>query len=122
MEKKHTDPAEKAFISTLCLLKEGKKIKRWLWHGKRLKRVFHLIDSFQNRQWLLPLRELTAFKKMEGTDQSFPSYSRAYGWSGHRRIRQFWFRTDGQCEIGVEVTGHSDGNPLLQERKTDMLE
>ena len=87
--KKHTDPAEKAFISTLCLLKEGKKNQALAMARQAVEKGLPF-DRFlsEPRQWLLPLRELTAFKKWK--DRSIlPSYSRAYGWSGHRRIRQF---------------------------------
>ena len=67
---------------------------------KRLK-GFHLIDS--SAKWLLPLRNYSFQKQGQ---INLPVLFTGHGYR-HRRIASFWFRTDGQCEIGVEVTGHS---------------
>ena len=70
------------------------------------------------RQWLLPLRELTAFKKWKG--QINPSRLIHGPMVGQvtEESASFWFRTDGQCEIGVEVTGHS-GRESVTTRKEE---
>ena len=62
--KKHTDPAEKAFISTLCLLKED-KINAALTMAKRAVELGLPFERFltEPRDWLAPLRKLPAFQK-----------------------------------------------------------
>ena len=117
--KKHTDPAEKAFISTLCLLKEGKKNQALAMARQAVEKGLPF-DRFlsEPRQWLLPLRELTAFKKWKG--QINPSRLIHGPMVGQvtEESASFWFRTDGQCEIGVEVTGHS-GRESVTTRKEE---
>ena len=62
--KKHTDLAEKAFISTLCLLKED-KINAALIMAKKAVELGLPFERFltEPRDWLTPLRKLSAFQK-----------------------------------------------------------
>ena len=76
--KKHTDPAEKGFISTLCLLHEG-KVEQALDSARdavRLGLPFERLLA-EPREWLGPLREHTDFKKWKRTVS--PNISMARG-------------------------------------------
>ena len=68
--KKHTDPAEKAFISTLCLLKED-KINAALTMAKKAVAMGLPFERFltEPRYWLAPLRKLPAFQKWKNQMQ-----------------------------------------------------
>ena len=61
--KKHTDPAEKAFISSLCLLKEAKTREALVMAKKAvaLGLPFERLLT-EPREWLAPLRRLPAFQ------------------------------------------------------------
>ena len=62
--KKHTDPGEKGFISTLCLLLEG-KVEKALESARdavRLGLPFERLLA-EPREWLAPLRDHSDFKK-----------------------------------------------------------
>ena len=106
--KKHTDPAEKAFISTLCLLKEG-KTQEALTMAKKAVEIGLPFERFltEPREWLASLRKLPAFQ--EWNNQMQPSLLIHGPMLGQVTddSASFWFRTDGPCEIGVEISGHS---------------
>ena len=112
--KKHTDPAEKAFVSTLCLLKEGKTRAAF----EMAQKAVELGLPFERfltepREWLAPLRKLSAFKKWKSQRQpSLLIHGPMIGQVTDNSA-SFWFRTDGVCEIGVEITGHSGREKMV---------
>ena len=106
--KKHTDPAEKAFISTLCLLRENKNDQA-LEMAKNAVELGLPFERFlaEPRDWLQSLHELSGFKKWK--KEVAPSVLIHGPMIGQvtDTSASFWFRTDGPCEIGVEISGHS---------------
>ena len=106
--KKHTDPAEKAFISTLCLVKEGRTQAAFIMAQKAvgLGLPFERFLT-EPRKWQVPLRELNEFQNWK--DKIQPSLLIHGPMVGQvtDSSASFWFRTDGACEIAVEITGHS---------------
>ena len=116
--KKHTDPAEKAFISTLCLLKEG-KTQEALTMAKKAVEIGLPFERFltEPREWLASLRKLPAFQ--EWNNQMQPSLLIHGPMLGQVTddSASFWFRTDGPCEIGVEINGHSGRASILTKKK-----
>ena len=64
--KKHTDPAEKAFISTLCLLKE-EKVKQALVMARKAVKEGLPFERFlgEPREWLKPLRDMKDFRRWQ---------------------------------------------------------
>jgi len=106
--KKHTDPAEKAFISTLCLLKE-QKFQEALAMARKAVKDGLPFERFlaEPRDWLKPLREMPEFTRWQETlNPSVLIHGPMVGQVTDKSAA-FWFRTDGPCEIGVEITGHS---------------
>lgn len=117
--KKHTDPAEKAFISTLCLLKED-KINAALSMAKKAVELGLPFERFltEPRDWLAPLRKLPTFQKWK--NQMQPSLLIHGPMVGQvtDNSASFWFRTDGACEVAVKINGHS-GRESIQTQKKD---
>jgi len=120
--KKHTDPAEKTFISTLCLLKEGKTNEALLMAKKAVEKGLPF-ERFltEPREWLAPMRNLPAFQKWK--DQMQPSLIIHGPMLGQvtDNSASFWFRTDGPCEIGVEISGHSGRESILTKEKNGYI-
>ena len=107
-EKKHTDPAEKAFISTLCLLNE-EKVEQALMMARKAVKEGLPFERFlgEPREWLKPLREMKEFSRWEiSLNPSALLHGPMVG-QVTDLTASFWFRTDGPCEIEVEITGHS---------------
>ncbi len=117
--KKHTDPAEKAFISTLCLLEE-KKVKEAFKMAQLAVELGLPFERFvtEPREWLVPLHKFQAFQKWK--DKMNPSLLVHGPMLGQVTddSASFWFRTDGPCEIGVEINGHS-GLETIQTQNKD---
>ena len=106
--KKHTDPAEKAFISTLCLLEE-KKVKEAFKMAQLAVELGLPFERFltEPREWLAPLHKFQAFQKWKvKMNPSLLVHGPMLGQVTDDSA-SFWFRTDGPCEIGVEINGHS---------------
>jgi alkaline phosphatase D len=106
--KKHSDPAEKAFISTLCLLKEGND-KQALSMAKQAVEIGLPFERFlaEPREWLKPLRESKGFQLWKkAVDPSLIIHGPMVGQVSDSSA-SFWFRTDGACEVGVEINGHT---------------
>ena len=116
--KKHTDPAEKAFISTLCLLKED-KINAALNMAKKAVELGLPFERFltEPRDWLAPLRKLPAFQKWK--NQMEPSLLVHGPMVGQVKDNSasFWFRTDGPCEVAVKINGHSGRESIKTQKK-----
>lgn len=106
--KKHTDPAEKAFISTLCLLQEA-KVGEALKMAKQAVRMGLPFERFlaEPRDWLSPLRENQGFRKWKKEVDPSPLIHGPMVGQVTDTSASFWFRTDDTCEIGVEMSGHS---------------
>ena len=96
--KKHTDPAEKAFISTLCLLKED-KVKKALAMAKHAVELGLSFERFlaEPRSWLMPLHNDPDFQKWkESLNPSLLVHGPMLGQITDSSVN-FWFRTDGSC-------------------------
>ena len=106
--KKHTDPAEKAFISTLCLLKE-EKVEQALMMARKAVKEGLPFERFlgEPREWLKPLREMKEFSRWETSLNPSALLHGPMVGQVTDLTASFWFRTNGPCEIEVEITGHS---------------
>ena len=115
--KKHTDPAEKNFISILCLLHEG-RIDKALGIAQEAVRdglPFERLLS-EPREWLAPLREYPAFIKWKKEVSPSPLLHGPMLGRVTDTGASFWFRTDGSQEVAVEISGHS-GRESIRTRK-----
>ena len=120
--KKHTDPAEKGFISTLCLLHEG-KVEQALDSARdavRLGLPFERLLA-EPREWLGPLREHTDFKKWKRTVSPSPILHGPMLGRVTDTGASFWFRTDGSHEVAVEVSGHSGRESIRTTQKNGFV-
>ncbi len=106
--KKHSDPAEQAFIETLCLLKEGRPEKAFEM-AKQAVRLGLPFERFlvEPREWLQPLRRLSDFQNWKREIQPSPLVHGPMVGQVTASSVSFWFRTDGPCEVAVEINGHS---------------
>ena len=117
--KKHTDPAEKAFISTLCLLKED-KINVALTMAEKAVELGLPFERFltEPRDWLAPFAKASNFSKWK--NQMQPSLDLIHGPMVGQvtdNSASFWFRTDGACEVAVKIKGHSGRESILDTKE-----
>ena len=115
--KKHTDPREKGFISTLCLLREGKveKALESAQDAVRLGLPFERLLA-EPREWLAPLREHPDFKKWKIKVSPSPILHGPMLGRITDTSASFWFRTDGVHEVAVQISGHS-GRESIRTKK-----
>ena len=106
--EKHTDPAEMGFLSTLCLLKEG-KTGQALKMAKESVRLGLPFGRFlaEPLDWLDPLRNHPGFKKWKSEINPSPLVHGPMLGQVTDTVASFWFRTDGPREVAVVVPGHS---------------
>jgi alkaline phosphatase D len=116
--KKHFDPAEKAFISTLCFLEEG-KVKDALAMAREAVEKGLPFERFlaEPHAMLSPLwknQEFVEWKKERNPSLLLhgPMIGQVTDSSA-----SFWFRTDGACEMAVEISGHSGRRKVISKKE-----
>lgn len=120
--KNHSDPAEKEFLMTLCLLEEGKTNLAL----KSMRQAVRLGLPFERflaepREWLAPLRNHPKFKKWKNEKNPQGLVHGPMVGQVTDTSASFWFRTDGPREVSVEIPGHSSRTTVKTTKKNGFV-